>query len=77
LTVAEGAAVGPGVDKVRLVGNVAEEDRRKLIDAGCWIDAIPVAGDPAREIFRWVREQALSESRHRHGNVTMRRPGVA
>lgn len=43
---------------------------------GLWVDATPVAADPARELLRWVREQAVSESRHRHGNVTRRRPGL-
>ena len=30
----------------------------------------PVAADPGREVLRWVREQAVSETLHRHGNLT-------
>ena len=41
-----------------------------------WVDDIPVAADARREILRWVREQAVSETLHRHGNVTGRRPGL-
>lgn len=66
-----------GVHKLRLLGAVDDEQRRRAIDAGLWIDDTPVASDPKREVLRWVREQSVSESRHRHGNVTDRRPGVA
>jgi len=64
------------VDKVRLLGAVDESVRRAALDAGLWVDDIPVAADPGRELLRWVREQAVSETRHRHGNVTNRRPGL-
>jgi hypothetical protein len=42
-----------------------------------WTDSTPVAADPARELLRWVREQAVAETRHRYGNVSSRRPGLA
>jgi RHH-type proline utilization regulon transcriptional repressor/proline dehydrogenase/delta 1-pyrroline-5-carboxylate dehydrogenase len=67
---------GPAPDKLRLLGTVTEATRRAALDAGVWVDDLPVARDPAREILRWVREQAVSETRHRHGNVTDRRPGL-
>jgi RHH-type proline utilization regulon transcriptional repressor/proline dehydrogenase/delta 1-pyrroline-5-carboxylate dehydrogenase len=74
-TVADPAAAD-GVDKVRVLGPVeaarVEEARRKDL----WVDTIPVAADARQELLRWVREQAVSESRHRHGNVTGRRPGL-
>ncbi|MGH9055766.1 MAG: proline dehydrogenase family protein, partial [Acidimicrobiales bacterium] len=66
-----------GVDKVRFLGTVDERTRLAAIDAGLWVDDTPVAADPRREVLRWAREQAVSESRHRHGNVTGRRPGLA
>ena len=69
----EGAA---GFDKLRITGPV---DRARLAAAhatGVWVDTTPVAADPGRELLRWVREQAVSESRHRHGDVTARRPGL-
>ncbi|HUE60857.1 MAG TPA: aldehyde dehydrogenase family protein, partial [Acidimicrobiales bacterium] len=64
------------VDKVRLLGVVDESVPRAALDAGLWVDDIPVAANPEREVLRWVREQAVSETRHRHGNVTNRRPGL-
>jgi RHH-type proline utilization regulon transcriptional repressor/proline dehydrogenase/delta 1-pyrroline-5-carboxylate dehydrogenase len=64
-------------DKVRFLGPVDDAIYLAAFDAGLWVDDIPVAADPRREILRWVREQAVSESRHRHGNVTGRRPGLA
>jgi hypothetical protein len=64
-------------DKVRFLGPVDAEVYLAAFDAGLWVDDIPVTADPGREVLRWVREQAVSESRHRHGNVTGRRPGLA
>ncbi|HEX4863888.1 MAG TPA: aldehyde dehydrogenase family protein, partial [Acidimicrobiales bacterium] len=71
-----GSDVPAGVDKVRVLGEVSDPFRRSLYEAGLWVDEIPVALDPGREMLRWVREQAVSETRHRHGNVTNRRPGL-
>jgi len=62
--------------KLRILGRVDDSVRLAALDAGHWVDDAPVAADPAREVLRWVREQAVSESRHRHGNVTDRRPGL-
>ncbi len=64
------------VDKVRLLGSIADPTRLAVLDTGCWVDDIPVAADPGREILRWVREQAVSETLHRHGNISDRRPGL-
>jgi RHH-type proline utilization regulon transcriptional repressor/proline dehydrogenase/delta 1-pyrroline-5-carboxylate dehydrogenase len=66
----------PGVDKVRLLGHVDGSVRLALLDSAWWVDDIPVASDPRREVLRWAREQAVSESLHRHGNVTGRRRGL-
>lgn len=62
-------------DKVRLLGTTGHALLLAAHDAGLGVDATPVVGHPAREVLRWVREQALSETRHRHGNVTGRHPG--
>jgi hypothetical protein len=64
------------LDKVRLLGAVDDATRLAAHDAGWWVDDIPVAADPGREILRWVREQAVSERLHRHGNITGRRRGL-
>jgi RHH-type proline utilization regulon transcriptional repressor/proline dehydrogenase/delta 1-pyrroline-5-carboxylate dehydrogenase len=66
----------PGLDKVRFLGGVDDATRLSAHDAGWWVDDIPVAADPEREVLRWVREQAVSERLHRHGNVTGRRRGL-
>ncbi len=71
-----GTLSGAAFDKVRFLGSVDESVRRAALDAGIWVDDIPVGADPRRELLRWVREQAVSETRHRHGNVTDRRPGL-
>jgi len=63
------------VDKVRLIGAAGDDLRLAVHDAGLWLDDVPVVAHPARELLRWVREQAVSETRHRHGNVTGRHPG--
>jgi len=65
------------VDKLRLLGGAGDTLRLAAHDAGLWVDDTPLVGHPARELLRWVREQALSETRHRHGNVTGRHPGPA
>jgi RHH-type proline utilization regulon transcriptional repressor/proline dehydrogenase/delta 1-pyrroline-5-carboxylate dehydrogenase len=73
----EGGQVNGGeVEKVRLLGAVADSTRLAILDAGRWLDDVPVAADPRRELLRWVREQAVSETLHRHGDVTGRRTGL-
>jgi RHH-type proline utilization regulon transcriptional repressor/proline dehydrogenase/delta 1-pyrroline-5-carboxylate dehydrogenase len=65
-----------GCDKLRMIGSPPDALLRAAHRTGVWVDTTPVALDPKRELMRWVREQAVSESRHRHGNVTGRRPGL-
>ena len=65
-----------GCDKLRILGPVDDRTLAAARDSGIWVDTTPVAASPGRELLRWVREQAVSESRHRHGNVTGRRPGL-
>jgi RHH-type proline utilization regulon transcriptional repressor/proline dehydrogenase/delta 1-pyrroline-5-carboxylate dehydrogenase len=69
-------AVAPGWDKVRLLGDVPGPMVLGLYDAGAWVDRTPPVGDPRREMLAWVREQAVSVSLHRHGNLTGRYAGV-
>jgi RHH-type proline utilization regulon transcriptional repressor/proline dehydrogenase/delta 1-pyrroline-5-carboxylate dehydrogenase len=64
-------------DKIRFLGTVSNQTRLAAVDAGRWVDASPVAADPQRELLHWVREQAVSERLHRHGNITGRRRGLA
>jgi RHH-type proline utilization regulon transcriptional repressor/proline dehydrogenase/delta 1-pyrroline-5-carboxylate dehydrogenase len=59
-------------DKIRFVGAVDPELLLAAHDAGLWVDVVAVVADPQLEVLRWVREQALSETRHRHGNISRR-----
>jgi RHH-type transcriptional regulator, proline utilization regulon repressor / proline dehydrogenase / delta 1-pyrroline-5-carboxylate dehydrogenase len=61
-----------GFEKLRLLGTAADGLRLAAHDAGIWVDDLAVVAHPTLEALRWVREQALSETRHRHGNVTGR-----
>jgi RHH-type proline utilization regulon transcriptional repressor/proline dehydrogenase/delta 1-pyrroline-5-carboxylate dehydrogenase len=61
--------VGPGVGRVRLLGEVDEATRRSWLDAGIDLDPSPVVGHGRIELLRWVREQAVTETRHRLGNL--------
>ncbi|HET8976657.1 MAG TPA: proline dehydrogenase family protein [Solirubrobacteraceae bacterium] len=65
-----------GAEKLRLLGDAGAELRLAAHDSVLWLDDVPVVADPAREALRWAREQAISETRHRHGNITSRRPGL-
>lgn len=76
VTVSYGSVPAGGFDKLRVLGRIADDVRLGAYDAGLWVDDTPVAEDPAREVLRWVREQSVTETRHRHGNVTDRRPGL-
>jgi RHH-type proline utilization regulon transcriptional repressor/proline dehydrogenase/delta 1-pyrroline-5-carboxylate dehydrogenase len=66
-----------GADKVRLLGGADDALLLALHDAGLWVDTRDVCGAPSIEALRWVREQSVSETRHRHGNITGRHPGLA
>jgi RHH-type proline utilization regulon transcriptional repressor/proline dehydrogenase/delta 1-pyrroline-5-carboxylate dehydrogenase len=65
-----------GCDRLRLLDPVDLQVLAAARAAGVEPDPRPVAADARTEMLRWVREQAVSESRHRHGNVTGRRPGL-
>jgi RHH-type proline utilization regulon transcriptional repressor/proline dehydrogenase/delta 1-pyrroline-5-carboxylate dehydrogenase len=67
---------GGGWDKLRLVGATTDGLRLGAHDAGVWVDETPVVADARLEALRWVREQAVSVTRHRHGNLTGRYDGV-
>ncbi len=60
------------VDKIRLGGNAGAGVRLAAHDAGLWLDDTSIVGHPQLEALRWVREQAISLTRHRHGDITGR-----
>ncbi|HTX62086.1 MAG TPA: proline dehydrogenase family protein, partial [Acidimicrobiales bacterium] len=59
-------------DRVRLA--TSTELRLPLLDRGLEVDVEPLVGLGTYELLRWTREQALSTTLHRHGNVVTRRP---
>jgi RHH-type proline utilization regulon transcriptional repressor/proline dehydrogenase/delta 1-pyrroline-5-carboxylate dehydrogenase len=61
--------VGPGVGRIRLLGEADEATRRSWLEAGLDVDPSPVVGHGRIELLRWVREQAVTETRHRLGNL--------
>ncbi len=44
-------------------------ERLRLLDAGAEVDVEPLVALGTYELLRWTREQALSTTAHRHGNV--------
>jgi RHH-type proline utilization regulon transcriptional repressor/proline dehydrogenase/delta 1-pyrroline-5-carboxylate dehydrogenase len=64
-----------GFEKLRLLGSAPDKLRLAAHDAGLWVDDLDVVAQPKLEALRWVREQAVSETRHRHGNLTSRHIG--
>lgn len=54
--------------RIRLVG-CAPELRLALLDSGCELDVEPLVALGRYEMARWTHEQAISTTRHRHGNI--------
>ena len=60
---------GAGVTKLRLLTPVPDEVWAAAHRAGIVVDDSPVVDHGRIELLRWVREQAVSRTRHRYGNV--------
>jgi RHH-type transcriptional regulator, proline utilization regulon repressor / proline dehydrogenase / delta 1-pyrroline-5-carboxylate dehydrogenase len=60
------------VDKIRFLGPVPAGLRLAGHDAGLWVDDLQVVPVPELELRRWTREQVVSETRHRHGDLSTR-----
>jgi RHH-type transcriptional regulator, proline utilization regulon repressor / proline dehydrogenase / delta 1-pyrroline-5-carboxylate dehydrogenase len=58
-----------GVDRVRLLTAAGDELRVACSGLGIGLDAEPVSVSGRRELRRWLREQAISRTVHRHGRV--------
>jgi RHH-type proline utilization regulon transcriptional repressor/proline dehydrogenase/delta 1-pyrroline-5-carboxylate dehydrogenase len=56
------------VSRVRLPRD-AEVARLAALDAGFEVDTTPLSRSGRHEVVHWVREQTISATRHRHGNV--------
>lgn len=55
--------------KVRVLGYPDGTFGLDVLASGAAYDDVAFVGDPRVELHRWVREQAISETRHRHGNL--------
>jgi RHH-type proline utilization regulon transcriptional repressor/proline dehydrogenase/delta 1-pyrroline-5-carboxylate dehydrogenase len=55
--------------RVRALGSVSDRQLADWYAAGVEVDRTPPVADPALELRHWVREQAVSHTRHRHGRL--------
>ena len=58
-----------GTDRVRLLGSAEPEVWAAVHAAGATVDDNPVVDHGRVELVRWMREQAISRTRHRYGTV--------
>jgi RHH-type proline utilization regulon transcriptional repressor/proline dehydrogenase/delta 1-pyrroline-5-carboxylate dehydrogenase len=56
--------------KVRALGTVSDTIYQACDEAGIPIDDAPVSAIGRVELLRWVREQSVSKTMHRYGNIT-------
>jgi RHH-type proline utilization regulon transcriptional repressor/proline dehydrogenase/delta 1-pyrroline-5-carboxylate dehydrogenase len=56
-------------DRVRIIGSVSDSILAQCHDAGVAIESSRPSSDGFVELYRWVREQSVSTTRHRHGRV--------
>jgi RHH-type transcriptional regulator, proline utilization regulon repressor / proline dehydrogenase / delta 1-pyrroline-5-carboxylate dehydrogenase len=58
-----------GADRVRLLTSATDALRTACRSQGIEVDTEPVSISGRRELRRWLREQAISRTTHRHGRV--------
>jgi RHH-type proline utilization regulon transcriptional repressor/proline dehydrogenase/delta 1-pyrroline-5-carboxylate dehydrogenase len=57
------------VDRLRVLGPCSDQLRRAALAAGLDLDDSDAVDHGRIELLRWVREQAISQTMHRYGNV--------
>ena len=57
------------VDRLRVPYGASDEVLRAAHEAGVVVDDQPITGDGRVELLRWLREQAISRTLHRFGNL--------
>ena len=57
------------VERLRILGPVHDDVLRAAHTAGIAVDTAPVTTDGHLELAHWVKEQAVSITRHRHGRL--------
>jgi len=55
------------VERVRVIGSLSPDQVAECRLAGVELDLVQPVADPMVELRRWVREQSISWTRHRHG----------
>jgi RHH-type proline utilization regulon transcriptional repressor/proline dehydrogenase/delta 1-pyrroline-5-carboxylate dehydrogenase len=61
-----------GADRVRLLTTLGEAARRECHQRNVAIIDAPPVSDGFVELYRWVREQSVSRTMHRHGRLNRR-----
>ncbi len=61
-----------GMTRVRLCG-AGGGTRLALLDMGFEVDTTDLSPSGCHEVLHWTREQVISATLHRHGNITTRR----
>ena len=62
-------AAGAGIERVRAVGMVGDAARRSATQSGIHLADDPVTANSYLELRHFVREQAISRTLHRFGNI--------
>ena len=57
------------VERVRVIGALTPDQLAECHLAGVEVDLVQPVADPMVELRRWVREQSISWTRHRHGRL--------
>ena len=61
--------MGFGVDRLRILGAADDAIRSTAHRCGIAVDDSDLSPSPAIELPRWMREQTVSRTRHRHGHI--------
>ena len=59
-----------GVDRLRVLGATSDTVLRRAHAAGIAVDPRPLCREPEIEAPRWLREQSVTTTMHRHGSPT-------
>ena len=60
---------GLGVDRLRILGPASDVIRAAAHRCGIAVDDSDLSPSPALELPRWMREQSVTRTRHRHGHI--------
>ncbi len=67
-TLVSDPAIG-SLGRVRVIGSLSPAELAQCHAAGVEVDLVQPVSDPMVELRRWVREQSISWTRHRHGRL--------